>query len=144
MERLYGFHEVVRGKFLYWLVAAVISCAAPTLADACMAPEFERHVFLNRLPKNIPEEIEWARVRFTVSAKSYEAGEIVVDVIESTLGGSVKKLRVKPLLVSSCSRIGKTEGAAYVIGLITSDERGDFLVPVETSPYRPEQAFQAR
>ena len=97
--------------------ALVMSCAMPGIANACIEPAAERHVFLAQPPRHLPHGLLLLKIR--VIALHDKAD---VEIIESADGlRGVKAIRVDPGSLSSCSRWGETHAAAYVVGAL---ERG--------------------
>ncbi|MFL9841461.1 hypothetical protein ABS767_10845 [Sphingomonas sp. ST-64] len=123
------------------MAAALIGTA--NLASACLTREFEDHVFLGERPDvSLPAGLMALRVEVLDAAQFEKRGYVdraVVVVLESKAGLIAgQRLHLNAVIASSCSRWGKVDGPAYVIGKLVSGPSGPVF---QAASYRYDQVI---
>jgi len=118
-------------RFIQALVIGFCAALGATPADACLAWNFERWVFIGTPPADVPDGL--IRIRVDVPDKIEAWGMIEVNVVEGEHAvREGDRIRISPGLWTSCSRWGVTGSPAYVIGVLSIDSAGRrFLAAVQ-------------
>ena len=116
-------------------IALIASVLFENPAVACLAPNFERWVFVEQRPVEIPSGLTLVRVDVPASIETW--GMIELTVLEGDVPLRVgSRLLISPGIDSSCSRWGAVGRRAYALGVITFDEdgRGFFAAIQQRNP----------
>lgn len=106
-------------------------------ANACMARNFERWVFLERPPVEVADGLEVLEVEAPKDLSEWKIVEVEVRYRDSPNRRSI--VRVNPGPYTSCSRWGITGRRAFVTGVLTYGLDGrQFFAAVQRSPWSPD------
>lgn len=115
------------------IAATLVSLAVASPAQACLASNFEDWVFVKNRPASVPKGLSLVRVRVPQQLTAWEVTEF--DLLETQDHWyAAKRIKVSPGIESSCSRWGRTGGPAYALGVMTFDEKGNWMLAAVQQP----------